>query len=119
VPTAIGVALAGALGALARYGVDGLVGRDQEGGFPWGTFTVNVSGSFLLGLLLAALAPGWLRSSATIGFLGAYTTFSTFTFQSYRLLDQGALGLALVNLLGSCAVGLLAVWLGIAAGRAL
>jgi CrcB protein len=119
VPAAVGIALAGALGALARYGVDGLFGRDREHGFPWATFSVNVSGAFLLGLGLAALAPGWLRSSATIGFLGAYTTFSTFSFQSYRLLDQGSVGLALANVVGSCVAGLVAVWLGIVAGRAL
>jgi CrcB protein len=61
----------------------------------------------------------WLRSTITIGFLGAYTTFSTLSFESYRLLEDGAIGLALANSLGSLAAGLVAVYLGVAAGRAI
>src|SRR5207237_8497692 len=78
VRTAIGIAAAGALGALARYGVEGFVSRRAPSAFPWGTFVVNVTGAFLLGFLFTVLsehltvAP-WLRSTATIGFLGAYT----------------------------------------------
>ncbi|HEY6016635.1 MAG TPA: fluoride efflux transporter CrcB [Gaiellaceae bacterium] len=123
-PTLAGIAVAGALGALARYGLEGLVGRRVGASFPWGTFAVNVSGAFLLGLVFTLLserylAAPWLRSSATIGFLGAYTTFSTLSFESYRLLEDGAPGLAAANLLGSCAAGLLAVYLGVVLGRAL
>lgn len=119
----IGIAVAGAFGALARYGLEGAVSRRWPGAFPWGTFVVNVSGAFLLGLVFVLLTDRftvdpWLRSTITIGFLGAYTTFSTLSFESYRLLEDGATGLALVNTLGSMAAGLLAVYLGVVAGRA-
>jgi len=120
----VGIAVAGAFGALARYGLEGLVSDRAHGAFPWGTFVVNVSGSFLLGLAFVLMTERtvvdpWLRSSLTIGFLGAYTTFSTLSFESYRLLEDGALGLALANTLGSLAAGLAAVYLGVVAGRAL
>ena len=123
-PTLAGIAVAGALGALARYALEGLVSRRAGAAFPWGTLAVNVTGAFLLGLVFTLLserylvAP-WLRSAATIGFLGAYTTFSTLTFESYRLVEDGAVGLAFANLLGSAAAGLLAVYLGVVIGRAL
>ncbi len=122
--TVVGIAIAGALGALARYGLEGFVSDRTGGGFPWGTLTVNVSGAFVLGLLFTLLtdrylAAPWLRSSATIGFLGAYTTFSTLSFESYRLLEDGSAALAVANLLGSCAAGLAAVYLGVVLGRAL
>ena len=81
--TIVAIGIAGALGALARYGLDGLVSRRfTASSFPWGTFVVNVSGAFVLGLLMTLMteqlttAP-WLRSGLTIGLLGAYTTFST------------------------------------------
>jgi fluoride exporter len=122
--TVVGIALAGSLGALARYGLDGLVSRRTAGAFPWGTFAVNVSGSFLLGLVFTVLAehlaaPSWVRSTLTIGLLGAYTTFSTLSFESYRLAEDGAYGIAAANMLGSMAAGLAAVYLGVVTGRAL
>ena len=97
--TAIAIGVAGALGALARYGVGGLISRRNQGAFPWETFVVNISGSFVLGFVFTlaterwALAP-WLRSGLTIGFLGAYTTFSTFMLETYRLTEDRAHGLA-------------------------
>jgi CrcB protein len=123
-PTAVGITVAGALGALARYGLEGLVSRRLSGAFPWGTFVVNITGAFLLGLLFTyfserSLLDPWLRSTITIGFLGAYTTFSTFSLESYRLLSDGAVGLAAANALGSVAAGLTAVYLGVVVGRAL
>jgi CrcB protein len=122
--TVVGIAVAGSLGALARYGLDGAVSRRWPGAFPWGTFVVNISGAFLLGLLFVLLTERvtvdpWIRSSLTTGFLGAYTTFSTLSFESYRLLEDGAVGLALANALGSVAAGLVAVYLGVVAGRAI
>jgi CrcB protein len=122
--TAIAVAVAGALGALARYGVGGLILTRTGRTFPWETFVVNMSGSFVLGFLFTAMAEqlttaSWLRAAVTIGFVGAYTTFSTLEFETYRLLENGALGLAAANILGSVVAGLLAVYLGIVAGRAL
>jgi CrcB protein len=85
---------------------------------------VNISGAFVVGLVFTALterwavAP-WIRSSLTIGFLGAYTTFSTLMLESYRLASDRELLVAAANVLGSCAVGLVAVYLGIVTGRAL
>lgn len=122
--TIVAVGVAGALGALARYGVGGLLLSKGGRTFPWETFVVNVTGSFVLGFIFTVMteqlttAP-WLRIAVTIGFIGAYTTFSTLTYETYRLLEDGALGLAAANVLGSVAAGLLAVYLGIVAGRAL
>jgi fluoride exporter len=123
VRTAVAIAAAGALGALARYGVEGAVSR-RDTGFPWGTFIVNVSGSFLLGLVFTllserlAVAP-WIRAAVAIGFLGAYTTFSTLTLETYRLLEARSYALAGANMLGSAGVGLLALYGGVVLGRAL
>ena len=122
--TVVGIAVAGSLGALARYGLDGAVSRRWPGAFPWGTFVVNISGAFLLGLLFVLFTERvtvdpWIRSSLTIGFLGAYTTFSTLSLESYRLLEDGAVGLALANALGSVAAGVVAVYLGVVSGRAI
>jgi CrcB protein len=123
VRTAVAIAVTGALGALARYGVEGWISR-RAGSFPWGTFVVNISGSFLLGLLVTVLgerltlAP-WIRASVTIGFLGAYTTFSTLSLESYRLLEGRSYTLAGANLAGSLAAGVLALYGGVVLGRAL
>jgi CrcB protein len=121
--TAAAIAVAGALGALARYGLGGAISRRTSGAFPWETFVINITGAFALGLVFTlaterwAFAP-WLRSSLTIGFLGAYTTFSTLMFETYRLAADRALGLAFANILGSCAAGLAAVYLGVVLARA-
>jgi CrcB protein len=124
VRTTVTVACAGALGALARYGAGGLVARANRSAFPWETFAINVTGSFALGLVFTLLAerwaaPPWLRSAATIGFLGSYTTFSTLAFESYRLVEDRAILLGMLNLAASCAAGLAAVWLGVVLGRVL
>ena len=122
--TALGIAVAGSLGALARYGLEGVVSRHAPGAFPWGTFVVNVTGSFALGLVFTLLtervvSDAWIRPALTIGFLGAYTTFSTLSLESYRLLEDGARLLALANGLGSLFAGIVAVYAGVVAGRAL
>jgi CrcB protein len=120
----IGIFFAGALGALARYGLDGVVSRATRGGFPWGTFVVNVSGAFLLGVTFTvlaerfALAP-WIRSTVTIGFLGAYTTFSTLALETFRLIQGGSYLMGLANALGSLFFRLVALALGLAVGRAI
>ncbi len=123
-PTAIGIAIAGALGALARYGLEGLISRRAPSAFPWGTFVVNITGALILGFLFTLFTERltvdpWLRSTLTIGFLGAYTTFSTLSLESYRLLADGAIGLALANTVGSLGAGLAAVYLGVGLARAL
>ena len=118
----VGIAVAGALGAPARYLVDALVQRRSRGPFPWGTFVVNASGSFLLGLVTgAALYHGfggapklWLAT----GFCGAYTTFSTFTFETVRLLEEGDTGPALANLVASLVVGAACAAAGLALAAA-
>jgi len=122
--TVIAIAIAGALGALARYGIGGLILSRGGRTFPWETFIVNVSGSFILGFAFTVMTEqlttaSWLRAAVTIGFVGAYTTFSTLSFETYRLIEDGAVGLAAANVLGSAVAGLLAVYLGIVAGRAL
>ena len=118
----IGIAVAGALGAVARYGLDELIGR-RTGAFPWGIFVVNVSGAFLIGVMVEVLEPrfedSWVRAAVVTGFLGAYTTFSTFSLDTYRLLDAGHTGHAAFNAFGTLAAGLAAVWLGLCLGRAL
>jgi CrcB protein len=118
------IGLGGFAGAIARYLVDGAVIERTGGGFPWGTLVINVSGSFVLGLLFAltaerALLPADVRGPLMIGFLGAYTTFSTFMLESWRLAETGAWGLALANLGGSLVLGLVAVVAGLTIGRAL
>lgn len=124
VKTAIGLAVAGALGALARYGLEGLISRRFPGLFPWGTLVVNVTGSFLLGLLFALLTEhltvaAWLRTALMIGFVGAYTTFSTFTLETFRLLEDRAYLLAGGYASASFFLGIAAVYGGVVAGRAL
>ena len=121
--TVIAVGVAGFAGAIARYGVDGLVSARTSGSFPWGTFVVNISGSFVLGLLFALLVEGsslmtpWLRTALMVGLIGAYTTFSTLTLETLRLIEDGAFLGAGLNALGSLAVGLIAVYLGVVVGR--
>ncbi len=122
--TAVAIAFAGALGALARYGLAVAITRRTKSDFPWGTFVVNVTGAFVLGLVFSLTAerwnaPDWLRSALIVGFLGAYTTFSTLSFETYRLAADKALGLAAANIFGSCAAGLVAVYLGVVLGRAI
>lgn len=122
--TIVAIGIAGALGALARYGLDGVVSRRFSSPCPWGTFAVNISGAFVLGFLMTLMTEqlttaSWLRSALTVGLLGAYTTFSTLSYETYRLLEDGAVGLAAANMLGSAAFGLFAVYLGVVAARAL
>jgi fluoride exporter len=122
--TIVAIGIAGSLGALARYGLDGVVSRRFPSSFPWGTFVVNMSGAFVLGFLMTLMTEQlttatWARSALTIGLLGAYTTFSTLSYETYRLMEDGALGLAAANMLGSATFGLVAVYLGVVAARAL
>ena len=119
--TVLGVAFAGALGALARYGVGDLISR-RFPGFPWGTLVINVTGSFALGALFVILtertqASPALRSTLMIGFLGAYTTFSTFSLETVRLLEDGSTLAAGLNVLSNVGLGLCAAWLGITVGK--
>lgn len=117
------IGIGGFAGSISRYVVDGFVADRTAGGFPWGTLAVNVSGSFLLGLLFAmtaerALLPAEIRGPLMIGFIGAYTTFSTYMLESWRLIESGAWAPALANLGGSIVLGLIAVFAGLTLGRA-
>lgn len=109
------VLVGGAVGAPLRYLADSWLSRRVGGVFPWGTFAVNVAGSFGLGLL-AATAPEWLVALGGVGVCGALTTFSTFGFETVRLAEKGRPGPALLNVVGSLALGLAAAstgwWLG-------
>ena len=111
------VALGGALGAVARYGLSGWVQSGSAGTFPWGTLVVNILGCFLLGfafrvLQLSALSPA-LRGAVTVGFLGAFTTFSTFSLEAIGLIQDGRWGRAVGYIGGSVALGLIAVLAGL------
>lgn len=110
--------VAAAIGAPARYLIDGLVQDHTEGAFPWGTFVVNVSGCLILGTISGlGLYHGLGASTRTVvgsGGMGAYTTFSTFTFETVRLAQEGAVDEALRNVAASFIVGLAAAGAGLA-----
>lgn len=110
--------VAAAIGAPARYLVDGLVQDHIDGAFPWGTFVVNVSGCFVLGVVTGlaryhGMDPA-VRTVLGTGGMGAYTTFSTFTFETVRLSEEGAVNHALRNTVGNFVVGLAAASVGLA-----
>ncbi|MCB2192315.1 MAG: fluoride efflux transporter CrcB [Deltaproteobacteria bacterium] len=118
------IALAGSLGTLARYSLGGLVHRLVNWPFPWGTLTVNLLGSFLFGLIWAlAQERSMISAEARIivltGFMGAFTTFSTFMFETGELLRDSQWALAFGNLLMQNVVGLAAVFAGWAVARVL
>jgi CrcB protein len=117
------VAAGGALGALARFGVSNWVHDLAGTSFPWGTMVVNVTGSFLFGLLYrwmesTAASPA-LRAGVLIGLLGAFTTFSTFSYEAVVLAREGQYARALVYVVGSVVAGLCGLFLGYGAGGAL
>jgi CrcB protein len=109
--TVVLVLLGGALGASARYLTDVAVQRSHGTEFPWGTWTVNVVGSFLLGLVAAA-GSHWVVTLVGVGFCGALTTFSTFGYETVRLSEEGESAVAAANVAGSLAAGLAAAALG-------
>lgn len=116
--------LAGAMGALARYWLSGVVYTFMGRGLPWGTWAVNVLGSFFFGLVWAmSVERGMLSPQARIiilvGFLGAFTTFSTLMFESYGLMQDAAWFRLGLNVAGQNIVGFLAMCLGMACGRIL
>jgi fluoride exporter len=118
------LALAGALGALARYGLAGLIQRAGDGRFPWGTFGVNVLGCFLAGVLWAffedrlGVSPQ-IRTIVLVGFMGAFTTFSAFALETSHLMRDGQYLWALGNVLGQNVLGIAALVVGLILGRLL
>lgn len=119
--TILSLSIAGAAGVLARYEVEALVPR--RGSVPWGTFTVNITGAFLLGLFFTILVhrpdvPMWLQSAFLIGLLGGYTTFSTLALELFLLMERGRLLLAVAYAVGSVTGGIVSLYGGILLGRA-
>lgn len=121
------VAVGGGIGAAARFVIDGEIRSRLSGGFPWGTFLVNLVGSFLIGvfstLLFTLVDSGMpngnalvLQLALTTGLCGGFTTFSTATVESVRLAQSGRMRLALANTLGTLVVTVTAAGLGVAVG---
>jgi len=113
----LAIAMGGAFGAMARFLVASVCGRLFATDFPVGTMAINLSGSFFLGWFLTIVAnrlivSDTLRLAVATGFVGAYTTFSTYMFESASLLKNGETEKAMTNLLGSVILGMLAVWAG-------
>ena len=112
------VALGGALGSALRYLTALLLARHYTGSIPLATLVVNLVGCFLIGLLIGLCSDtSHLRLLFITGFCGGFTTFSTFTAESYSMFREGAYGLALLYIAGSVLIGLLALWLGICLSR--
>ena len=118
------IALGGAAGAIARYQIAAMIQARAALGFPWGTFVVNMTGCFLMGLAMVLLTdrlvanPNW-RFLIPIGFIGAYTTFSTFEFETFRAVTEGGWLIGAANVVGSVVAGYAALWIGVSLGRAL
>lgn len=115
------VALGGALGSLARYLVGAWIYQRMGTRFPYGTFLINISGCFVIGLVLSVLdaragLPSAWRLAVPIGFVGAYTTFSTFEFEAYRQAQEHP-GTALLYVGASVVLGYFAVYLGVQSSR--
>jgi fluoride exporter len=120
-PVVLGVALGGALGATARYGADRLIERTVGGLFPWSTFTINVTGCFMIGLFSAAFVdrhhlPAWLRIGIVMGVIGGYTTFSTFAAEALDLDEIHHVLVSSAYVVGSVALGMAAVYAGTVLG---
>ncbi len=117
------VGIGGFLGAIARYALGTYIGGRYGVRFPLGTFIINVSGSFLIGLILTLLArttaSAYWRYLIPIGFIGAYTTFSTFEYETLRAIQDGQVMTGLLNVGLSLVVGFIAVWAGAIIGQVL
>ncbi|SDW27406.1 camphor resistance protein CrcB [Arthrobacter sp. yr096] len=115
--TVVLLALAGGAGAGVRFVIDGLVRSRLKTALPWGTIIINISGSLLLGFLAGLVMRGQAPESLLLvlgtGFLGGYTTFSTSSLETIRLVQSGRAGLALVNAMGSMAASVLASAAGV------
>jgi CrcB protein len=118
-PLLIAVGVMGGVGATARFLVDSAVGGRLGRDFPFGILAVNLSGTLLLGVLAGLAVDGDASRLIGGGLIGAYTTFSTWVFDSVRLREEGRVGFAALNVAGSLVLGLAAVWLGRTVGSAL
>ncbi len=118
----LAVGLGGFVGAVLRFGVTKWVARFGSGGFPYGTFVVNVVGCLIIGIVFALIETrpqisANVRLFVIVGLLGSFTTFSTFGYETFELLRNGLWGLATANVMGSAALGLCAVVAGRFVGR--
>jgi CrcB protein len=116
------IVLCGGVGSLARYLVGMGVTARLGPRFPWGTLAVNVTGSFLIGLIMTvltervAVSPNW-RFALVVGFLGGYTTFSSFEWETFAAMREGGFWIGAINVAGSVTLGYAAVWLGASLAR--
>jgi fluoride exporter len=122
--TAATIALFCAGGGLTRYYLSGWIYSLLGRAFPYGTFAVNIIGAYFIGLIMefamrSTMIPDTLRIGLTVGFLGGLTTFSTFSYETFKLLEDGQFGVAFINVLASVTVCLLCTWLGIVTVRSL
>lgn len=121
--TVLLVALGAAVGAPLRYFTDRTVQARHDSVFPWGTLTVNVIGSLLLGLILGGAAAGGVSPAVVaaggVGFCGALTTYSTFGYETVRLAESGSVLYGVANIVASLAAGLAAAWLGLTVAGAI
>ncbi len=119
--TYLAISIGAVLGANARFLLGGWIAERFGTAFPFGTLVINVTGSFLIGIVLVIanerLAPDWFRPLLAIGFLGSYTTFSTFSYETLALLESGALLTAFANVGVSVAAALVGVYAGTALAR--
>jgi CrcB protein len=116
------IGVAGALGALSRYGLSNVVSRIGGGSFPWGTLCVNLIGCFLIGLIMhislnTDIIPTQWRTAVVVGFLGALTTFSSFSYETIGLIEKSAYGAAAGNIAVNVIAGLAATIAGFAIGK--
>ena len=116
------ILLGGGIGSLARYVAGSAIMTRFGSRFPLGTMVVNVTGSFLIGLLMTLLTERWQphpnwRLLLVVGFLGGYTTFSSFEWETFSAVREGGFWIGLANVVGSVAFGYAAVWLGALVGR--
>ena len=116
------VGIGGFIGAIARFWLGGYISDRMGTRFPYGTFVINCTGSFLIGFIITILterthwSPNW-RYLIPVGFIGAYTTFSTFEYETFRNIQDGEFLGAGLNVILSVLVGFISVWLGVILGR--
>jgi fluoride exporter len=118
------IAFGGAIGSMLRFWAGGYVSGRMGTRFPYGTFVVNITASFLIGFIMTVLAerahlsPSW-RYLLVIGFLGGYSTFSSFEYETFQVIQDGELLIAAMNVAFSVIIGFIAVWIGAITGKAI